>query len=103
MALPLQISRWIKDPFPGLSHWVGCLLAMGWMCLLALPQLRHNLPRAGMAWLIAGGIIYSLGAIVFTTNRPNLWPKHFIAHDLWHVMVLLGSACHFILILAFLS
>ena len=47
--------------------------------------------------------MYSLGALVFVTDRPRLWPGRFAAHDLWHVMVIVGSACHFVVMLDFVA
>jgi hemolysin III len=78
-------------------------LLMGWLSVLAIRSIVGALPAAGVAWLFGGGMVYSLGAVVFMTNRPNLWPGRFVAHDLWHVMVLTGSACHFILMLVFVA
>ena len=78
-------------------------LCMGWLGLLAAVPVLHALSTNGIVWLLAGGIAYSVGAIIFVTNRPNLWPGRFHAHDLWHSLVLVGSACHFILILSFVA
>ena len=72
-------------------------LVTGWAAVVALGPLVRNLPLAGLIWLGAGCLIYSLGAVVCVTNRPRLRPGIFGAHDLWHVMVLAGSACHFVL------
>lgn len=82
-------------------HWirVGLYVLMGWLAVLAWPQLRAALPPAALAWTVAGGVVYTLGTIVYATDRPHLWPGKFGAHDLWHVFVLAGSACHFVLML----
>ena len=84
------------------SHRTRVMLyvAMGWLCLAGAGELLHA-PAFG--WLLAGGIVYSLGAIVFLTDRPNLWPGRFVAHDLWHCMVLAGSTCHFIMMTRFVA
>lgn len=74
-------------------------LGMGWLALIALPPLRSILSVPAMAWLIGGGVVYTLGTVVYATNRPHLWPGKFSAHDLWHLFVLGGSACHFVLML----
>jgi hemolysin III len=74
-------------------------LVMGWLVLVAMGPVTTLLPTAAVSWLAAGGIVYSLGALVFAFNRPNLWPGRFNAHDLWHSMVLAGSACHFVVML----
>jgi hemolysin III len=78
-------------------------LVMGWLALLALTPLRAALPPAGLAWLIAGGVVYSIGAVIFAADKPHLWPGKFSAHDLWHLFVLGGSACHFVVIAEFVG
>lgn len=78
-------------------------LVMGWLVALAMTPLHHALPPAGIAWLFAGGIAYVIGTVVFATDKPHLWPGKFNAHDLWHIFVLAGSACHFVLMAAFIA
>lgn len=78
---------------------VTLYLLMGWLCVIAMTPLRGVLPPGAMGWLVAGGLTYSIGTVIFATEWPNLWPGRFHAHDLWHVFVLGGSACHFILML----
>ncbi len=73
-------------------------LLMGWMALIAFAPLRNALSSSGFWWLVAGGVIYSLGAIIFATDKPHLWPGKFSAHDLWHLFVLGGSVCQFVTI-----
>ena len=88
-----------------LPEWprVTLYLLMGWLSVLAFGPLRAHLPPAGLGWLMAGGVVYSLGAVIFATDRPHLWPGKFSAHDLWHLFVLGGSACHFIVMLWFVA
>jgi hemolysin III len=76
---------------------VALYLVMGWLTVFSLPQLSTRLPHAALAWLVAGGLCYTVGTVVFATDRPKLWPGRFGSHDLWHLFVLAGSACHFIL------
>jgi hemolysin III len=78
-------------------------LCMGWLGLIAAVPLLRTFPAGAIAWLLAGGAAYSIGAIIFVVDRPHLWPGRFHAHDLWHTLVLAGSACHFILILLFVA
>lgn len=77
--------------------------SMGWLAALAVVPLIHRLSPLGIGLLAAGGVIYSLGAIVFVRNRPHLIPGWFNAHDLWHCMVLAGSACHFGMMLTMIA
>ena len=74
-------------------------LLMGWLVVAALGPLRNALPPAAFAWMMAGGVTYSVGAVVFAADRPHLWPGRFSAHDLWHLFVLGGSTCHFVVML----
>jgi hemolysin III len=81
---------------------VLCVI-MGWMALLAWEPLRAALPPAALWWLLTGGVVYSIGTIIFAADRPHLVPGKFSAHDLWHVFVLGGSFCHFMLIFLFVA
>lgn len=90
----------------GRSDWPRTILYlfMAWVvALVAIVPIYRALPRPALEWLLAGGAVYSLGAIVFATDRPHLWPGRFAAHDLWHVLVLLGSGCHFLVIFRFVA
>jgi hemolysin III len=78
-------------------------LCMGWLAVVATGPVLASLPSAALAWLLAGGAAYTLGALVFVLDWPHLWPSRFVAHDLWHVMVLLGSGCHYIVMTAFVA
>jgi hemolysin III len=76
-------------------------VAMSWLVLIAVGPVWRALTPGAIAWLIAGGIVYTGGAVVYAMDRPHLWPGKFLAHDLWHVFVLIGSACHFAAMLSF--
>jgi len=71
-------------------------VAMGWTGVFAFVPLRDTLPPDGMAWLLGGGVAYTVGGIVYGVKRPNPWPPHFGFHELWHLFVMAGSACHFV-------
>ncbi len=62
-------------------------LLMGWLVVIAIVPAVHALPAAGIAWLLAGGILYSAGVLFFISDK-------FLAHTAWHLMVLAASACH---------
>jgi hemolysin III len=78
-------------------------LLMGWLCVAALQPLNAALPAQGMAWLFAGGLLYTVGAGVLMLDRPRLWPGIFSSHELWHCFVLAASACHYVLMLRFVA
>lgn len=77
-------------------------IVMGWLVIVATRPLVSALPLAGIQWLVAGGIIYSVGGVIYTIKKPNLLPK-FGYHELWHLLVLLGAACHFVAILFYVA
>ena len=86
-------------------QWIttGLYLIMGWLAVLAFGPLMKTLTGAGLDWLIAGGIVYTVGAVICLTERPRLWPGTFGAHELWHLFVLGGSACHFVMMVRFVA
>ena len=93
---------WITCP-----KWLSSVLyiGMGWLCVLAFIPIFHSLPRAGFGWLLAGGIIYTVGGIIYGLKLPlfNARHKDFGSHEIFHVFIMLGSACHFILMYCFIS
>lgn len=74
---------------------VSLYLGLGWMSVAALPALARALPVEGVVWILVGGLVYSAGAIVYAARRPDFFPGVFGHHELWHLFVLAGSACHF--------
>jgi hemolysin III len=69
----------------------GLYVAMGWVALLAAGPMLARMSPAGIAWLVAGGLSYTLGAFVFMIDNRVRY-----AHFVWHLFVIAGSACHFI-------
>jgi len=67
----------------------GVYVAMGWMALIAIRPLIHAMTFQGLAWLVAGGVLYTAGVAFFAWNRKY-------AHAIWHLFVLGGSVCHFV-------
>jgi hemolysin III len=82
---------------------LGLYVVMGWLAILAPGPLLQTLTGEGFAWLLAGGISYTVGAVILAIDRPRLWPGVFGSHDLWHLFVLGGSACQFVVMLRFVS
>jgi hemolysin III len=82
---------------------VALYVAMGWMAVLVAVPLASALPTSALAWLFGGGLAYSLGAVVYATRRPDPWPGIFGFHALWHLFVLAGSACHFVMVLRYVA
>lgn len=92
---------WVYCP-----KWVSSILyiGMGWTCVLAFTQLLNNLSPAAFAWLLAGGIIYTAGGIIYALKLPifNSRHKNFGSHEIFHLFVMGGSACHFVVMYAYL-
>ena len=78
-------------------------LAMGWLCLMGIRVMLATMPMSALIWLLLGGIFFSLGAIVYVTKRPNLYPGVFGFHELWHVFVILGCLCHFVVVAVYVA
>jgi hemolysin III len=70
-------------------------LGMGYLSLVAVVPLIKAVSLSGLAWLAAGGIAYSVGAVIHSSRRPDPFPGRFGHHEIWHVLVLIGSGCHF--------
>ena len=90
-GIPFKI--WFLDAPVWLS--TAIYLGMGYMALLALVPLAAVVPMSGLAWLAGGGMAYTAGAVIFARQRPDPFPGIFGHHEIWHVLVLVGSACHF--------
>lgn len=86
---------WITCP-----KWFSSLIyiSMGWLCVLAMVPLVSSLPTAAFLWLVAGGIIYTIGGIIYALKLPffNARHQYFGSHEIFHVFVMGGSLCHFV-------
>ncbi len=71
-------------------------LLMGWLAVIPLNHLWHNMPRLSFFFLFAGGLSYSAGAIIYALKKPNPLPGKFGFHDIFHIMILAGAALHYI-------
>jgi hemolysin III len=89
----MDAPRWLS---------VALYLGMGWLAVIAAPALFEAVPPGGMAWVLGGGLLYSVGAIVYGLRRPNPIAGVFGFHEVWHLFVLVGSACHFWAVLRYL-
>jgi hemolysin III len=73
----------------------GTYLAMGYLALVAVVPIARAVSFRGLAWLIAGGLAYTIGAVIYARQHPDPFPGRFGHHEIWHVLVLAGSGCHF--------
>ncbi len=90
----------IKTP-----RWVtaGVYVAMGWLALLMPRKIILSLPPGALVWLIVGGIIFTIGAVVYITKRMDFVPGVFGFHEVWHIFVILGSSSHYIGVLVYIA
>ena len=90
-AAGMVFQGFFTGRFKGAS--TGLYVLMGWIVVVALKPLLEHMSAAGMGWLVAGGLCYTLGAIIYMFKRV---PYH---HAAWHLMVLAGSICNYFAIL----
>jgi hemolysin III len=88
-------------------HWLGSAIyiSMGWTCLLAFSPIVHNLPRPAFFLLLTGGIIYTIGGIIYALKLPifDHFPKSFGRHEVFHLFVMGGSFCHYLMAYLYLA
>jgi hemolysin III len=91
---------WVYCP-----KWISSIMyiAMGWTCILAISPIIHSLSRFAFIWLVLGGIIYTIGGIIYALKLPifNGRHKNFGSHEIFHLFVMAGSACHFVVMYSF--
>lgn len=86
----IRAPRWLN---------AGIYIVMGWLSVSAAGQFLAALPAWVLGWLIAGGVLYTLGAVVYITKIFNFKPGVFGFHEMWHIFVLLAAVAHFIAVL----
>ncbi len=86
--------------FINCPKWVSAVLyiAMGWLCVFSFSDIITLLDRNAFLWLLSGGIIYTIGGIIYACRFPvfNRLHKNFGSHEIFHCFVLAGSMCHFV-------
>ncbi len=95
------------------AFWINCpkwfssvlYIAMGWTCVLAFTQIVNGLSRPAFMWLLAGGVIYTIGGIIYALKLKvfNQKHKYFGSHEIFHLFVMAGSVCHFILMYNYIT
>ncbi|MBQ7372436.1 MAG: hemolysin III family protein [Blautia sp.] len=93
---------WVTCP-----KWVSSVIyiGMGWVCILAFGEIYRGMPTTSFLWLLIGGIIYTVGGVIYALKLPLLekYFEGFGAHELFHLFVMGGSFCHFLAIYSFLK
>lgn len=95
-------ALWIDCP-----KWFSALIyiAMGWVCLTAIRPIVASLSRGAFLWLLAGGIIYTIGGVIYALKLPlfNSRHKNFGSHEIFHLFVMGGSFCHYIMMFRYVA
>lgn len=95
-------ALWITCP-----KWFSSILyiAMGWVCIFIFNQLWSSLSHSAFLWLLAGGIIYTAGGVIYALKLPlfNARHRNFGSHEIFHLFVMAGSICHFIFMYCYLA
>lgn len=92
LGVALSIA-WPKAPKPLTA---AVYVALGWVVLPVIPALRALLGAGAVALLAAGGVVYSLGAAVYATRRPDPFPRVFGYHEVFHALVIVAAVLHFL-------
>lgn len=86
---------WVTCP-----KWISSVLyiGMGWTCVLAFTNILNSLTHVEFLWLLAGGLIYTIGGIIYALKLPlfNSRHKNFGSHEIFHLFVMGGSVCHYV-------
>jgi len=77
-------------------------LGLGWAGVILFPQFIRALSPAALILTVAGGLLYSLGALVLALHRPKLFPRTFGYHELWHAATAAAAACHYMAVVLIL-
>jgi len=98
LAAMLVKFVWLDAP-----KWVAAALGLilGWVAVVALPQLADRLQPAALTLLIAGGLLYSAGAIVYARRKPDPVPAVFGYHEVFHALTIAAAACQYVAIALF--
>jgi len=91
---------WIQAP-----RWLSTVIyvLMGWLAVVAIVPMARVLQTGAIFWLINGGVLYTLGAIIYAVKRPNPWPSVFGFHEIFHVFVMAGSFSHFMMMYSYIT
>lgn len=115
MGVTLLTAVWSIAIFGMLikAFWITCpkwfssliYIAMGWVCVFVFSSLWEALPKAAFLWLLAGGIIYTVGGVIYALKLPlfNSRHKDFGSHEVFHLFVMGGSVCHFIFMYLYIA
>jgi hemolysin III len=90
----------LKTAWPHAPAWVGVpiYVALGWVAVFVLPAMLTGGGAAALVLILVGGLLYTVGAVMYATRRPNPWPATFGYHEFFHAATVLAAICHYIAI-----
>lgn len=93
--------------FINCPNWISALIyvIMGWLCIFSFPQIYSSLSRPAFYWLLIGGILYTVGAVIYALKLPIFDNKHknFGSHEIFHLFCLGGTICHYVLMYSYIA
>lgn len=90
----IRAPRWLNT---------GLYLLLGWLVVIAIQEMLAKLPPGALVWLCVGGILYTLGAVVYASKIFDFVPGRFGFHEVWHIFVILGAMAHFLAIAVYVA
>jgi hemolysin III len=90
----IKAPRWIT---------AGVYVLLGWLSLAAAAEARRALPAGALIGLAVGGLIYTIGAVIYITKKLDLFPGKFGFHEVWHIFVILAALAHYITIAVYVA
>jgi hemolysin III len=88
----------LQQAWPSAPRWLSapCYIALGWVAVFVMPDLLHNAGVAAFVLIVAGGLVYTMGGVVYALKRPNPVPGVFGFHEVFHLCTLVAATCHYI-------
>lgn len=102
-ALAGIIMKMVRITVGGSKSGSWLYVVMGWAAVVTLPVLLTRLNGVQTVLLATGGVLYTVGAVVLGTRKPDPFPSRFGYHEIWHAMTIAAGACHFVLIATVVS
>ena len=90
----IKAPRWLT---------AGVYIMMGWLCIAAIGEMLKAMPVGALVWLVIGGVVYTLGAVIYITKKLDFFPGIFGFHEVWHIFVILAALAHFIAIAVYIA
>jgi hemolysin III len=88
----------LQTAWPSAPRWLSapCYIALGWVTVFVMPDLLHNAGMAAFVLIVAGGVIYTIGGVIYAMKRPNPVPGVFGFHEVFHLCTLVAALCHYV-------